>query len=189
MPFTPLHMGPGMAVKAAAPRHFSIVVFGLTQIALDLEVLWHLARHDYPLHTFWHTYLGATIIAAVMTVLGKPASQSVKTVWNRIAAKCRDADLTVSIPTTWVASFSGASIGAYSHILLDSIYHHDIEPLQPWSVTNQLYAAINPLCLDLLCLVLGILGLLWYCYREKQRRKSNAISESARGADSSAHRG
>jgi hypothetical protein len=34
MPFAPLHMGPGMAVKAAFPRHFSIVVFGLTRISL-----------------------------------------------------------------------------------------------------------------------------------------------------------
>ena len=39
MPFTPLHMGPGMFVKAAMPRHFSIIVFGLTQIVLDLEAL------------------------------------------------------------------------------------------------------------------------------------------------------
>jgi hypothetical protein len=171
MPFTPLHMGPGMAVKAAMPRHFSIIVFGLTQIALDLEVLWHLARHDYPFHTFWHTYLGATIMAAVLTVLGKPASQWIKLVWNRLAAKCRDADLTVSIPTTWLASFTGAFIGACSHILLDSMFHLDMEPLQPWSSFNRLRGVVNPDTLEVVCVVLGFVGLVWFLERERRKRK------------------
>ncbi len=173
MPFTPLHIGPGMVIKAAVPRHFSIVVFGITQIALDLEVLWHLARHDYPLHTFWHTYLGATIIAALLTFLGKPTSQWIKAIWNRISAKCRDADLTVFVPTTWVASFTGAFAGAYSHILLDSLFHSDIEPLQPWSATNQLRNLVNPHGIDTLCIVLGISGLVWFCKRERRKRKAN----------------
>ena len=58
-------MGPGMLVKAAVPRSFSIIVFGLTQIVIDLEVLQHMARNEYPFHTFWHTYLGATVIAGL----------------------------------------------------------------------------------------------------------------------------
>src|ERR1035437_9399431 len=102
MPFTPIHMGVGMAAKAVAQKHFSIVVFGLTQIAFDLEVLWRLARHDYPLHTFWHTYLGATIIAVVLTVIGKPISQWIKSIWNRVATKCHDVDLSVIVQTTWI---------------------------------------------------------------------------------------
>ena len=173
MPFTPLHMGPGMAVKAAAPRHFSIVVFGLTQIGFDLEVLWHLAQWELPFHRFWHTYVGATIIAVLLTVLGKPASQWIKAVWNRIAAKCRDADLTVSIPTTWVASFTGAFVGAYGHILLDSLFHPDIQPLQPWSATNRLWGVVNPHDVEVVCVVLGIAGLVWFFERERRKRKAN----------------
>jgi len=173
MPFTPLHMGPGMAVKAAIPRHFSIVVFGLTQISLDLEVAWHMSRHEYPFHTFWHTYLGASIIAAVLTVLGKPASQWIKTTWNGIAARCLDANLRVSTPTTWIASFSGASIGAYSHILLDSLFHPDIEPLQPWSPTNRFRGAVDPHGIELVCIVVGVIGLVWFFGRELKMRKAN----------------
>lgn len=114
MPFTPLHMGPGMAVKAARPGHFSLVVFGLTQIAIDIEALWYLTQWNPPFHRFCHTYLGATILGAVLTVLGKPASQWIKARWNSIAAKCRDADLTVTVPTSWFASFTGASLGVYT---------------------------------------------------------------------------
>ena len=183
MPFTPLHMGPGMLVKAAMPRHFSIVVFGLTQIALDLEVAWHLARHEYPFHTFWHTYLGATIIAAILTVVGKPASQWIKTAWNHIATRCRDADLSVSIPTTWVASIAGAVFGAYSHILLDSLFHPDIEPLQPWSATNRLRGVVNPNGVEAVCLVLGIAGLAWFLERERRKRKANHTSGNPQNRD------
>ena len=112
MPFTPLHMGPGMAVKAACPRHFSIIVFGLTQIVIDSEILWHLARQDYPLHAFWHTYFGATVLAALLTILGKPASQWLKAAWNWFALKCRQENLTVLTHTGWLASCTGAFFGA-----------------------------------------------------------------------------
>ena len=182
-----------MVVKAAIPRHFSIVVFGLTQITFDLEVLWHMARHDYPFHTFWHTYLGASIVALVLTVVGKPASQWIKAIWNRVAAGCRDTDLTVPIPTTWTASFIGASLGAYSHIILDSLFHPDVQPLQPWSPANRLLGVINPHGLEVTCIVLGIVGLVWFFRQERQKRKANqashATSEPAPGAGSEAHEG
>ena len=166
-----------MAVKAAMPRHFSIVVFGLTQIALDLEVLRHMARHEYPFHTFWHTYLGATIVAVALAAVGKPASQWIKAIWNRIAAKCRDADLTVSTPTTWTAAFTGASIGAYSHILLDSLFHPDITPMQPWSPINPLRGVVAPHAVEIVCVFMGIIGLVWFFGREQIRRKANKVSE------------
>lgn len=99
----------------------------------DLEVLWYLVQGTPPLHRFWHTCLGATVVAAVLAVAGKPASQVTKSVWNGIARQGFDVDLTVSVGTSWPASVSGAVVGAYSHILLDSLVHADMEPWQPWS--------------------------------------------------------
>ena len=37
MPFTPFHMGPGLAVKAVCGRYFSLVVFGFSQVAIDIN--------------------------------------------------------------------------------------------------------------------------------------------------------
>ena len=173
MPFTPLHMGPGMTVKAAVPRHFSIVVFGLTQLALDLEVLWYLVRWDPPLHRFWHTYLGATVIAIVFTVVGKPASQFIKSIWNYIASRCADADLSVSVHTSWLAGLTAAVAGAYSHILLDSMFHPDMEPFRPWSAGNRLYGLVSPMMLQILCVFLGVIGLAWFFQRELKTRKAD----------------
>ena len=177
MPFTPIHMGPGMAVKAAMPRHFSIIVFGLTQITIDVEVLRYLMRGEYPLHRFWHTYLGATIVAVGIAILGKPVSQWIKWMWNRVAPKCGDIDLSVVVPTTWTASLSGAFIGAYSHILLDSFYHADIKPLHPFSGINHLRGFISPYTVDVACIAAGIIGLIWFFTRQARMKKANKVPE------------
>lgn len=170
MPFTPIHMGVGMAAKAFAQKHFSIVVFGITQIAFDLEVLWYFVRWEPPLHRFWHTYLGATIIAMILAVVGKPVSQYIKSIWNRIAEKCCDVNLTVTIQTTWLASFTGAVFGAYSHILLDSLFHPDIESLQPWFASNWLYGVMNPHMVEVGCILLGGAGVAWFIRRERKQK-------------------
>lgn len=183
MPFTPLHMGPGMVVKAAMPRHFSIIVFGATQIAIDIEVLRYLMRGDYPLHGFWHTYLGATIVAIGFGVIGKPISQWIKRMWNCLAPKSKAIDLSAAVPTTWTASLSGAFIGLYSHILLDSLYHTDIMPLQPFSNTNHLRGYMSPYTLDILCVAAGIIGLIWFFTRQaRQKMADNAVLPVAAGA-------
>lgn len=170
-------MGPGMAVKAMMPRHFSIVVFSLTQIALDLEVLQHMMRHEYPFHTCWHTSLGATILAIGLAVIGKPTSQWIKAVWNRIVAGFCDMDLTVSTSTTWTASFTGAAIGACSHIVLDSLFHSDIEPMQPWSPANPLCGLVSPHSVEIACISLGIIGLVYFFGSEQIRRKANKMND------------
>lgn len=171
-------MGPGMAVKAAMPRHFSIVVFGLTQVVLDLEVLWHIVRHEYPLHTSLHTCVGSSAAAIALAVIGKPASQWIKRIWNRIVVKCHGADLAVNTHTTWTASLSAAFIGTLSHILLDSLFHPDIEPLQPWSPANRLRGVVDRHGVELLCIVLGVIGLAWFFGRELKRRKASHASHA-----------
>lgn len=48
-------MGPGMALKAMAGRHFSLVSFGVAQVAMDIEPLVHMLRGDRMLHGFTHS--------------------------------------------------------------------------------------------------------------------------------------
>ena len=59
MPFTPFHMGPGLAIKAVSGRYLSLMVFGFSQVAMDIEPLVRMIRGDAVLHGFTHTYLGA----------------------------------------------------------------------------------------------------------------------------------
>jgi hypothetical protein len=123
MPFTPFHMGPGLALKAVAGRHLSLMVFGVSQVAMDLEVLVRIVRQDPVLHGFTHTYAGATLVGAVSAVVGKPLSQAIL---DRIRGGPEDrAYLFLLGPPrlSWRAALVGAFAGTWSHVLLDSFMH------------------------------------------------------------------
>lgn len=172
MPYTPLHMGPGMIVKAMVPRHFSIIAFGITQVLVDLEVLWNMERHNTPLHTFFHTYLGVSLIVFIAIPLGKTLSTSIRRIWNFVGKYVSSFDMKVPEQTTWTATILGASIGAYSHILFDSFYHLDIEPFQPWSDANPCKGIINPFNMEIVFNLLFIIGLLWFVIGEILRKRA-----------------
>ena len=86
MPITPLHFGPAIAGKAVAPKHFSVLAFGLTQVIIDAEAGFYLAQGAWPVHRFLHTYLGATVVAVVTVLLRRPLLGLVIRGWNRLLA-------------------------------------------------------------------------------------------------------
>ena len=63
MPFTPIHMGPGILIKSLLQGSFSLMVFGWTQIVMDIQPLIVLISGEGHLHGFTHTYIGAILIA------------------------------------------------------------------------------------------------------------------------------
>lgn len=64
-------MGPGLAIKALAGRHFSVLTFGIAQLAMDIEPLIGLIRGSEVLHGSTHTYLAALGITAVVAVISQ----------------------------------------------------------------------------------------------------------------------
>jgi len=63
VPVTPFHFGPGAALHAAAPRHVSFLAFCAANVLMDVEPLYYMLSGQFPLHRFFHTYVGATLIA------------------------------------------------------------------------------------------------------------------------------
>jgi len=161
MPYTPLHMGPGLIAKAIAPKHMSVIAFGVTQVLIDLEVLWNMGHHNAQLHTFFHTYVGASLVVLVAIPVAKTLSTLARRSWNLVTRQTSDANLAVSDHTTWTATILGAAIGAYSHVLFDSFYHLDIQPFQPWSAANPFKGLITPAHMELAFLVMFMLAIVW----------------------------
>jgi membrane-bound metal-dependent hydrolase YbcI (DUF457 family) len=64
---------------------------------------------------------------------------------------------------------AGALLGAWSHVLLDSIMHADITPLAPFSDDNALHGAISLRALHLSCVVAGAIGLTWWLRMASRR--------------------
>lgn len=155
MPFTPIHMGPGILVKSILQGSFSLMVFGWTQIVMDIQPLIVLLSGEGHLHGFTHTYVGAIFIAIFSGVTGKYLSEiALKTL---SITKC---DEPISI-SWWVVLLS-AFIGSFSHVLLDSIMHSDVEPFFPLTLNNQFLGVISVPMLHKACIYSGLIGAIIY---------------------------
>lgn len=158
MPFTPFHMGPGLAIKAATGRHFSLIVFGFAQVAMDIEPLVRIWRGDPVLHGFTHTYLGATLIAVAVIFAGRPICQALLDWWNAGLTSKWLARFRSPAPLSWRATVTGAFVGTYSHVFLDSIMHADLRPYVPFATANNMLGFVSIEALHLFCAGAGAAG-------------------------------
>lgn len=161
MPFTPLHLGPGAALKGIGGERFSFMVFGGSQVLIDIEPGYRMLSGDAVLHGPSHTLAGAFLIAIVATVIGKPISE-----W---ALKLLDFSKS---QITWSASAAGAFLGTFSHLIFDAIMHADMMPWRPLSDANGLLGILTLPELHLLCVILGVVGGLIILVRYTKRGKS-----------------
>lgn len=154
MPFTPIHMGPGIAIKALLQGSFSLMVFGWSQILMDIQPLIGLLTNQARLHGFSHTYIGALLIAGLAIVTGKGLSE-----WG---LRWLEIGKHNSLVITWkIAAFS-ALIGTFSHVLIDSLMHRDMTPWSPLSDNNSLLGWVSIDQLHSFCWWLGGIGALIY---------------------------
>ena len=176
MPITPFHLGPGLAVKAVAGDRFSLMVFAFSQAMMDIEPAVRILRGDGTLHGVTHTYLGATVVAVIAMVVGRPVCQLLL---RSVTPDPHSALLNWVFRDThisWRAAAGGAFVGTYSHVLLDSIMHADMRPLAPWSPHNSLLHAMPMGTLHVACVASGVLGmllmaLLYFAGRYRWRRQ------------------
>lgn len=154
MSFTPFHMGPGILVKALLQGSFSLMVFGWSQIVMDLQPLVAIVTGEGKLHGFTHTYIGATLIAIFSAVTGKYLSQWALVVVSHGAHR--------GINIRWWVAFLSAFIGSYSHVVLDSVMHTDMEPLSPFSPSNELLGFVSVAALYKFCIYSGLAGAVLY---------------------------
>jgi membrane-bound metal-dependent hydrolase YbcI (DUF457 family) len=145
MPFTPFHFGPGGAIHAVAPRHVSFIAFATANVLVDIEPLYFMLTGQDPLHRFFHTCVGVTLVIAATVLLFMLA--------RKFASRLPD-------PFRWKALglrqvILGAAAGGCSHIVLDSVMHADIRPFSPFSQANPLYLAVSIDALHDICLWCG----------------------------------
>ena len=139
MPFTPFHFGPGALVHSAAPKHISFLAFCGANVLVDVEPLYFMVTHQYPIHRFFHTYVGATVAAAIVVAM----YPLVRKLTPRLSVR---------------AVALGAILGTYSHVLLDSLMHADMNPFAPFSDANPLLGAVFLNTLHGFCLLAGVVG-------------------------------
>ncbi|MES2945861.1 MAG: hypothetical protein V4772_23585 [Pseudomonadota bacterium] len=154
MPFTPFHFGPGGVIHAVAPRQVSFIAFVAANVLMDIEPLYYMLTRQDHLHRFFHTYIGATLIAGATVLLFMLARKLASRLWLPDLFDWQSLKLPQVI--------AGAAAGSYSHIVLDSVMHADIRPLAPFSQANWLYLLVPIDVLHEFCLWAGVaaVGLL-----------------------------
>lgn len=149
MPFTPVHMGPGILIKAIFQGSFSLMVFGWTQILMDIQPLVVLITGEGHLHGFSHTFLGGSLIAVIAAITGKYLAE----LGLKILSLGKQ-----PVIIFWPVAFLSAFIGSFSHVWLDSIMHTDVEPFYPVFLYNHFHGLVSVAVLHKLCLYSGLFG-------------------------------
>ena len=169
MPFTPFHIAAGASVKAILPKQFSWSIFTLTNILIDCEPLYYHFTEGMLSHKFFHSIIGASIVAIVCATLGKPLCEYGLKLWNNSLAPEDKRWLGSGIKISHLSAWTGAVIGAYSHLILDSIMHLDIKPLAPFTDENPLLGILGVMELHVLCLILlGAGGIIYILKKYKK---------------------
>jgi membrane-bound metal-dependent hydrolase YbcI (DUF457 family) len=147
-------MGPGILVKSLLQGSFSLMVFGWAQIVMDIQPLLVLLSGEGHIHGFSHTYIGAVLLAVFSALSGKYLSE--------IGLFILGLNKEWKVKISWWVAFLSAFIGTFSHVLIDSIMHSDLEPFFPFTTQNRFLNLISVQTLHEVCLYSALIGSLLY---------------------------
>jgi len=144
MPVTPFHLGPALLLGLVFFSFLDFPSFLVANVIVDIEpIVVMFLDLDYPLHGFFHSFLGGTLVALLLAF-----------VMNKIRGKFSmllrffKLEQKHSFKSILLASLSGV----YVHILLDSRMHLDIRPFYPLDFNPFLSSSALPgLWVHMLC--------------------------------------
>lgn len=169
MPITPFHIVAGFAVKSIFKKYFSWSIFTLTNIIIDIEVIYYIISLGEAHHKFFHTLIGSSIIALFCAIVGIPLCERAIKFWNNNLQDEKSFEklrwLKTSPNISIVSSFIGAFIGAYSHILFDSFMHFDVKPFEPF-LSKSFVDIISIEFLHLFLVGLFVFGIIVFFYKK-----------------------
>ena len=123
MPFTPFHFGPAVLIGLIFLRLIDFPTFLVASVIVDIEPFLVLTLNlNYPLHGFFHSLLGGTLVAIPLALLMFKIRSKFTPLLSFFKIEQK-----ISFPKILVASLSGI----YIHILLDSRMYTDIQPFYP----------------------------------------------------------
>ena len=151
MPFTPFHFGPAL-LFAALFGYLDFLTFMIANVIVDFEPFLVLSlgldlRYDYPLHGFFHTFIGGSLI-------GLALAEVMTRFYNHLGKE-------VNIKKLRITALSGV----WLHIVLDSFLYMDIKPFFPLS-WNPFYGAFSTLEVYGFCVGAFLLGVPLYLLRK-----------------------
>ncbi len=124
MPFTPFHLGPAVLIAFILLRYLDLPTLIVASVLVDLEPLAVLVFGlPYPLHGFFHSFLGASLAAALLTGVVLRVREFLEPAYSflRLEGDRRPRRFLVA-----------ALLGTWSHVLLDAPLYGDLRPFYPF---------------------------------------------------------
>jgi membrane-bound metal-dependent hydrolase YbcI (DUF457 family) len=151
-------MGAALIAKPALNRNISVITFGIAQVAMDIEPGIGMLTGADVLHGPTHTILGALVIGYLVMLIAPKICGFLLRRWNKEVNHHKLPWLVQGETTSKTAIAVGAFFGTLSHVALDSLMHHDIHPLQPFSQANPLNGLISHDGVYQVCAIAGVIG-------------------------------
>jgi membrane-bound metal-dependent hydrolase YbcI (DUF457 family) len=124
MPFTPFHLGPGLLISLTFLSFIDIPTFLITSVIIDFEPFLVLILYlNYPLHGFFHSFLGGFIVAVLLSMV----MSKIRRYFTPLLTFFK---IEQSISFKKILFSSICAI--FLHILLDSPIYLDIRPFFPF---------------------------------------------------------
>ena len=166
MPFTPYHFGPGLVLGVILFPFVDLATVMMASVVVDLEPLVVLMFGlPYPLHGFFHTYLGASIAAFVLTGFVYPFRNYLNGIVSLFGLHQRSSLRHI---------IGGSLLGTYSHVFLDSILYAEMNPFFP-VLGNPFLGLFSFGAVYNFCLICGFVGFI--CYFVRALLRPGAIDE------------
>ena len=125
MPFTPYHLGPALFIGLLFLDFIDFPTFLVASVIVDVEPFLVLAFNlNYPLHGFFHSFLGGSLLAVPLALVMYKIRGKLSPVMSFFKLEQK-----ISFKRIIAASLSGV----YVNILLDSRMYTDIQPFYPSS--------------------------------------------------------
>ncbi|MHA1615201.1 MAG: hypothetical protein ACTSYJ_10175, partial [Candidatus Thorarchaeota archaeon] len=166
------HFGPGLLLGVVLLPFVDLSTIIIASVILDLEPLTVLMLQlPLPFHGFFHTYLGATIVACVLSLAIFPFRGYL----NKIVSI-----FGLHQESSFRQIFPASIIGTYSHVLLDSILYAEMNPFFPL-IGNPFLGLFQLVFIYNICIFFGIVGfgvyLLRILYNQYKPRQTGSESD------------
>ena len=136
MPFTPFHFGPGLLISLTFLSFIDIPTFLIASVIIDVEPFLVLVFHlDYPLHGFFHSFLGGFIVAALLAMV----MSKIRKYFTPLITFFK-IEQSISFKKILFSSICAIFI----HILLDSPIYLDIRPFFPFAFNPFYRSTVMP---------------------------------------------
>jgi len=168
MPITPFHIIAAAPIKAIIPRHFSWSIFTLTNVFIDLEPITYFIFTGVPSHKFFHSIFGATLLGLICALYFRKLCGNYIMKWNKNLHPIDRSWLEVrNSKVNLFEALLGGLIGAWSHLVLDSMMHHDIKPFWPFLSENIFLGLLSSNSILYSCVGFFIIGIVIFIIKKK----------------------